>query len=163
MANPTDQKNTSSKPATASDAKPKTAARPPKAKAPAKSKAAANKANAPAGKAASAAKKSASAKTAAKAKKAKPASPAKAMPVTAPKDKPKKTKLVRDSFTMPDNEYAALGEVKKMCLKAGIEVKKSELLRVGVAHVRKMDLAVLKQALASLAPLKAGRPKGTAK
>ncbi|MGZ3252999.1 MAG: hypothetical protein ACXU7D_01665, partial [Burkholderiaceae bacterium] len=72
-------------------------------------------------------------------------------------------KLVRDSFTMPESEYAALGEVKKMCLKAGIEVKKSELLRVGVAHIRKMELVVLKQALSALAPLKAGRPKNNAK
>ena len=60
---------------------------------------------------------------------------------------------------MPEAEYAALGEVKKSCLKAGIEVKKSELLRIGVAHIRKMNLVDLKQAIASLAPLKAGRPK----
>jgi hypothetical protein len=75
------------------------------------------------------------------------------------KEKPKKTKLVRDSFTMPEPEYAVLGEMKKACLKAGIEVKKSELLRVGVALVRTLDIAQLKTILAGLPALKAGRPK----
>jgi len=94
-----------------------------------------------------------------------PKAPVKAVekPVTkatvVPKDKPKKPKLVRDSFTMPEAEYAALGEVKKACLKAGIEVKKSELLRVGVALIRQIDTAKLKEILAGLPALKAGRPK----
>lgn len=82
-----------------------------------------------------------------------------ATPVTAPKEKPKKTKLVRDSFTMPEAEYAVLGEVKKACLKAGVEVKKSELLRIGVALIRQLDVARLKEILAGLPTLKAGRPK----
>ncbi len=77
----------------------------------------------------------------------------------APKEKSKKSKLVRDSFTMPELEYQALGEVKKACLKAGFEVKKSELLRVGVALVKQLDPAKLKAALSALPTLKAGRPK----
>ncbi len=88
---------------------------------------------------------------------------AKSTPPKALKDrtveKVKKAKLVRDSFTMPEAEYAALGEVKKACLKAGFEVKKSELLRIGVALVRKLTLAALKQEVGVLAPLKAGRPR----
>ncbi|OWW22357.1 hypothetical protein [Noviherbaspirillum denitrificans] len=80
-------------------------------------------------------------------------------PVSEPKEKVKKPKLVRDSFTMPEAEYAVLGEVKKACLKAGIEVKKSELLRVGVALIRQLDTAKLKEILAGLPTLKAGRPK----
>ena len=82
-----------------------------------------------------------------------------AKPADDAKDKLKKPKLVRDSFTMPEAEYAVLGEVKKACLKAGIEVKKSELLRVGVALIRQLDTAKLKEILASLPALKAGRPK----
>lgn len=83
----------------------------------------------------------------------------KAKPEAEQKEKPKKAKLVRDSFTMPEAEYAVLGEVKKACLKAGIEVKKSELLRVGVALIRQLDTAKLKEILAGLPALKAGRPK----
>lgn len=83
----------------------------------------------------------------------------KAKPEAEPKEKQKKVKLVRDSFTMPEEEYAVLGEVKKACLKAGIEVKKSELLRVGVALIRQLDTVKLKEVLAGLPTLKAGRPK----
>jgi len=75
------------------------------------------------------------------------------------KEKAKKPKLVRDSFTMPEAEYAVLGQVKKDCLKAGFEVKKSELLRVGVALIRQMDTAKLKEVLETLPALKTGRPK----
>jgi hypothetical protein len=80
-------------------------------------------------------------------------------PATESREKTRKAKLVRDSFTMPELEYAALGEVKKACLKAGFEVKKSELLRIGVAMIRKMELTALKIAVAALAPLKPGRPR----
>ncbi|HXA46805.1 MAG TPA: hypothetical protein VNW52_04180 [Burkholderiaceae bacterium] len=122
-----------------------------------------------------AAKKVVSAKPVAKKAVAKVARPTKAKTITkttakvAPKvmakevavskDKPKKAKLVRDSFSMPEAEYAVLGAVKKACLKAGVEVKKSELLRIGVALIQKMDVPALKGVLATLPPLKAGRPK----
>jgi hypothetical protein len=82
-----------------------------------------------------------------------------ATPAVEHTEKTKKPKLVRDSFTMPEAEYKLLGEVKRDCLKAGIEVKKSELLRVGVALLRQMEVAKLKTVLSALPPLKAGRPK----
>jgi hypothetical protein len=66
--------------------------------------------------------------------------------------------LVRDSFTMPEQEYATLGAVKQACLKAGFEVKKSELLRIGVALLGQLDIAALRTVLASLPQLKTGRP-----
>lgn len=69
-------------------------------------------------------------------------------------------KLVRDSFTMPEQEYAVLGAVKQACLKAGFEVKKSELLRIGVALLGQLDTAALRAVLGSLPQLKTGRPPG---
>jgi hypothetical protein len=66
--------------------------------------------------------------------------------------------LVRDSFTMPEQEYAVLAEVKQACLRAGIDVKKSELLRIGVALLGQVDVATLKSVLAALPQLKTGRP-----
>jgi hypothetical protein len=66
--------------------------------------------------------------------------------------------LVRDSFTMPDGEYAVLASVKQACLKAGFDIKKSELLRIGVALVGRLDTATLRQVLDSLPQLKTGRP-----
>ena len=70
--------------------------------------------------------------------------------------------LVRDSFTMPEQEYAVLAEVKQACLRAGIEVKKSELLRIGVALLGQLDLSTLKSVLAALPQLKTGRPPSQA-
>ena len=69
-----------------------------------------------------------------------------------------KAKLVRDSFTMPEQEYAVLGQVKKACIKAGFEIKKSELLRIGVALISQLDMATLQRVLGSLPTLKPGRP-----
>jgi hypothetical protein len=66
--------------------------------------------------------------------------------------------LVRDSFTMPEQEYAVLGAVKQACLKAGFEVKKSELLRIGVALLGQLDVASLRAVLGGLPQLKTGRP-----
>ena len=86
-----------------------------------------------------------------------PASATAAPATEAPKER--KAKLVRDSFTMPEQEYAVLGQVKKACIKAGFEIKKSELLRIGVALISQLDLATLQQVLASLPQLKTGRPK----
>ncbi len=94
---------------------------------------------------------------AAPAKSARVAKPAANAPKAA--DKPKKTKLVRDSFTMPDNEYALIAQVKKACVAAGFEIKKSELLRIGVALLAKMEPKALQASQQALAPLKAGRPK----
>jgi len=120
----------------------------------------------PAAKAAPKAAKPAAAKPAAKPAEAKPASKAAAAKTAAkPAEKTAETKnkdsdkLVRDSFTMPEQEYAVLGQVKKACLKAGFEIKKSELLRIGVALISQIDLATLQNVLAALPQLKTGRPK----
>lgn len=91
-------------------------------------------------------------------KKAKPAAQPQAKAESA-KAKPKKAKLVRDSFTMPENEYQAIGEIKKACIGAGFSIKKSELLRIGVALLQKMSPDQIQKSLADLPALKAGRPK----
>ena len=66
---------------------------------------------------------------------------------------------MRDSFTMPANEYQILQEIKKASLKAGIEVKKSELLRIGVGLLKTLSIAQLSAARSGLTKLSAGRPK----
>ena len=97
-------------------------------------------------------------KVAAKPVVAKPVAPTASIAEPA-KEKVKKAKLVRDSFTMPEAEYAVLSHVKKACLSAGIEAKKSQLLRVGLLLLSKTDVSSLKTLIANLEPLKAGRPK----
>jgi hypothetical protein len=84
---------------------------------------------------------------------------AKPIAAVAPKEKHKKPKLVRDSFTMPEAEYAVLSDVKKACIAAGIEVKKSQLLRVGLVLLKATSVTSLKTMVEALPALKAGRPK----
>jgi hypothetical protein len=70
-----------------------------------------------------------------------------------------KVKVVRDSFTMPKSDYAKIGEFKELCLKDGMHVKKSELLRAGLHALGKLSTAQLKLALSSLEKIETGRPK----
>ena len=109
-----------------------------------------------------AAKKTPAKKVTAKKATAKKASPSRAKPtapVSAPATKAKKVKLVRDSFTMPANEYQILQDIKKASLKAGVEVKKSELLRIGVGLLKTLSVAQIDAARSALTKLRAGRPK----
>lgn len=73
--------------------------------------------------------------------------------------KPKKPKLVRDSYTIPKNEYQDLASLKERLVALGRPVKKSELLRAGIHLLRGLADAVLLQALAQVPALKTGRPK----
>ena len=89
---------------------------------------------------------------------AKPAAKPAAKPVERAPVQDARPVLVRDSFTMPEREYAVLLDVKQACLRAGIDVKKSELLRIGVALLGQLDVATLQSVLGSLPQLKTGRP-----
>ncbi len=70
-----------------------------------------------------------------------------------------KMKVVRDSFTMPQNDYAKIAELKQVCHKAGLQVKKSELLRAGLHALGKLSTVQLKQTIAQMEQIKTGRPK----
>ena len=92
--------------------------------------------------------------------KAAPAKPAK--PVKAPKPvKIKKPKLVRDSFTIPKDEYVVIESLKTRAGKLGQAVKKSELLRAGVKALAAMSDIQFKAALNNVPTIKTGRPKSS--
>ncbi len=101
------------------------------------------------------------------AKKAKPAAPvAKATPKAAPAAeasvkpaKAHKPKLVRDSFTMPKDEYQVLDALKRRALGLEKHVRKSELLRAGIQALAAMNDRALLKALGGVPTLKTGRPK----
>lgn len=86
---------------------------------------------------------------------AKPAAPAPA----APKETKVKAKLVRDSFTMPQADFALIGTLKERAIGFKRPAKKSELLRAGLQALAGLNDTALKAALDALAPLKTGRPK----
>ena len=73
--------------------------------------------------------------------------------------KPKKPKMVRDSFTIPKDEYAALAELKQRCAKLAQPSKKSELLRAGIKALATMSDKSLLAALKAIPAIKTGRPK----
>lgn len=72
--------------------------------------------------------------------------------------KAKKAKLVRDSFTMPEPEYALIATLKKRCLNAGVSAKKSEILRAAVANLAKLSDTSVLAAVRRLEVIKTGRP-----
>jgi hypothetical protein len=72
--------------------------------------------------------------------------------------KVKKPKLVRDSFTMPKEEYAVIASLKARCLQTGVSVKKSEILRAAIANLAKLSDTSLSGAIRRLDVIKTGRP-----
>jgi hypothetical protein len=75
--------------------------------------------------------------------------------------KVKKPKLVRDSFTIPKDEYVVIDSLKIRAGKLGQAVKKSELLRAGVKALAAMSDIQFKAALSNVPTIKTGRPKGS--
>ncbi len=98
------------------------------------------------------------------AKAVKPVKPVKAAkPVKSDKPakaaKPAKAKLVRDSFTIPKDEYEALAALKTRALGLEQHVRKSELLRAGVRALAGMSDRAFLAAVKAVPTLKTGRPK----
>jgi hypothetical protein len=108
-------------------------------------------------------------KTVAPAKSTQPVSTAK--PVSTPKpvktvktvklvkaEKPKKPKLVRDSFTIPKLEYVVLEALKQRANQLKRPVKKSELLRAGIKALAALADTAFLNALGKVPAIKTGRP-----
>ena len=66
---------------------------------------------------------------------------------------------MRDSCTMPQTDYDLIAALKQKALKAGLHVKKSELLRASLQAFSKLNAVQLKRAITSLEKIKTGRPK----
>lgn len=92
----------------------------------------------------------------------KPTKPAKAAKLEKAEKtvKTKKAKLVRDSYAMPETEYARIAELEEGTAALGSEVKKSELLLVW-RHCRALAAlndAELQAVMARVERIKTGRP-----
>lgn len=75
------------------------------------------------------------------------------------KVKSTKMKMVRDSFTIPREEYAQLGLLKVRLAELGQPAKKSELLRAGIKLLVSMTDTKLKATMTTVPVIKTGRPK----
>ena len=72
--------------------------------------------------------------------------------------KVKKPKLVRDSFTIPKEEYTVLANLKQRAGQLGSPAKKSELLRAGIKALAAMQDVAFMAALKVVPSIKTGRP-----
>lgn len=66
----------------------------------------------------------------------------------------KKSKLVRERFTLPEVEYEQLVSLKKRLSDQGLSVKKSELVRAGLLLLLTLDDGVLKRVLSEVPAVK---------
>lgn len=67
-------------------------------------------------------------------------------------------KVIRDSFTIPGEEYKLISRIKGRCMKAGISANKSEVLRAGLAALQAMPDKDLANLFGKLPRVKTGRP-----
>lgn len=74
------------------------------------------------------------------------------------KRKTGKTKVIRDSFSFPEQDYRKISELKKACLAAGVHAKKGEILRAGLHLLSKMEINELTQVLGQVEKVQTGRP-----
>lgn len=87
--------------------------------------------------------------------------PTRAIPVATPaatEPKARKPKLVRDSFTIPKDEYAAIDVLKARSARLGRAAKKSEVLRAGLKALSAMPDSTFVAALREVPAIKTGRP-----
>ena len=73
-------------------------------------------------------------------------------------EKPKKPKLVRDSFTIPKAEVTVLDDLKLRAALMARPAKKSELLRAGIKALAAMSDGAFLSALQAVPAIKTGRP-----
>ena len=93
---------------------------------------------------------------------AKPAKAAAAPEPAKDSGKAKKPKLVRDSFTIPKDEYAVIETLKQRSAALAQPVKKSELLRAGLKVLAALSDSALRSAVQAVPSIKTGRPKADA-
>jgi len=86
------------------------------------------------------------------------ASKPKQVPVVVIASKAKKSKLIRDSFTIPEHEYKLIQVLKERAHKHGLPLKKSELLRAGILKLIELKDDMFLKAISSVDIIKTGRP-----
>ena len=63
--------------------------------------------------------------------------------------------MVRDSFTMPENEYKEIARIKEAFRKNGVPVKKSAVLRAGLKALGELNIMQMKRLIAGMEKAKA--------
>lgn len=77
--------------------------------------------------------------------------------VESPDAKPKK--VIRDTFSMPEDDYGIIAHLRHECMLLGIAMNKGEILRAGLHALNTMSSQELKESALSVEKIKTGRPK----
>ncbi|MGK0271936.1 MAG: hypothetical protein ACI88H_002602 [Cocleimonas sp.] len=70
-----------------------------------------------------------------------------------------KAQVVRDSFTMPEDDYALIEKTKSRLMKSGVLLNKAEILRAGLHALNHMSSKDLLAISDGVEKIKTGRPK----
>lgn len=74
-------------------------------------------------------------------------------------EKPKKQKrVIRDSFTLPIDDYELITTIRERCLDSRVTINKSEVIRAGLHALNEMSETELLAVVDSLTKIKTGRP-----
>tara|TARA_R110001606_G_C15400859_1_gene652972 strand:- start:2794 stop:3195 length:402 start_codon:yes stop_codon:yes gene_type:complete len=74
------------------------------------------------------------------------------------KNKPAASKVKRDSFTMPEDDYELIHKLINKLMKAGMLMNKGEILRAGLKALNDMSVKELKDVCDQVERIKTGRP-----
>lgn len=74
-----------------------------------------------------------------------------------------KQRVVRDAFTMPEEDHELFGVIQKKCLSLGIVATKSEILRAGLKFLAEQDDKSLEKIIRAVPKIKTGRPADVSK
>ncbi|NKB17271.1 MAG: hypothetical protein HC770_02770 [Pseudanabaena sp. CRU_2_10] len=69
-----------------------------------------------------------------------------------------RTKVVRDSFTLPESDYEKITVLKERCLGLAKNVTKSEIVRAGLYALEALSEGQLLSVVEKLEKVKTGRP-----
>ena len=72
-------------------------------------------------------------------------------------DSPTKKKVIRDSFTLPENDYQLIKVLQERGMDVRMKITKSEVFRAGLHALMRMDDDELLAILGSVEKLKPGR------
>ncbi|GFE71667.1 hypothetical protein [Chroococcus sp. FPU101] len=78
-----------------------------------------------------------------------------------PSKEVKKERVIRDSFTLPSDDYELIAALKKRCLLSAVNVTKSEVIRAGLHALHQLSDNELLSLIDSLAKVKTGRPSSS--
>ncbi len=71
----------------------------------------------------------------------------------------KPEKVIRDSFTLPSEDYELIAAIRQRCLNSALNVNKSEVIRAGLHFLNKVSDEELMQVFEGLEKIKTGRPR----